>query len=65
LGRQEKLPLGSLAKLMTEDAKTPWGITESVGYLDRRESFDKIGTESFILTMGRIGEFEEETTHIS
>jgi hypothetical protein len=62
-GRQEELPLGALAEVVTEDAKAAWSIAEAVGNFGGGKAFDEVGAERFILAVGGVSGFQEVARH--
>ena len=52
--------VGTVPKLMAEDAKSALGVAETASYLDGGLLFDEEGAESFILALqGKLGGKEE------
>jgi len=51
---------GLMAKLMTEDTESAWGITEAAGDLGRRQLLQGVGAEGFVLAVKRGFGSEEE-----
>ena len=49
---KEELAFRIVTQLMAEDAKTAWGVTETVGDFGRGEVIDEVGSKCFGLTVG-------------
>jgi hypothetical protein len=49
---------------MAEDAEGAWGVAEAFSDFGRRDPFDEVGAESFVLTVRRGLRFEEEPSLI-
>jgi hypothetical protein len=61
---EKEPPVRILPELMTEDPKTPRGVTETSGRLGRRELVDEISSQGFILAMGGVGRLNKDTGEI-
>ena len=62
---EEEVAAGILAELMDQDTETPRGIAKSAGGLLTGQPLDEVGAEGFILTMGRVGWFQEDAGEVS
>ena len=52
-----------LAELVGEDTEASGRVVEAVGDFGRRELFDEVGPEGFVLPMGGIGGFQKDAGH--
>jgi len=53
-----------LPKLMNQNAKASFRVSESSGSLFVAEAVEEISAKGFVLSMGGIGGLEEEASHI-
>jgi hypothetical protein len=63
-GRHKETPMGILAKLVAQDAKTTGSVAKPSSRFSRREAFDEVGSKGLILPVRGIGGFEEDLGEI-